>query len=515
MKTIDWDPASLIALMGLQEWMTATAFRKLSGYMDAVGIGPKKTIRNPGTVEGEARVLLSGLVGMYFNQKLIRLYFPGDIFMDLDAYLTQVPSKYGFRSMDHCGFARLSFPNERRILEELPDFRPLSKHLLARVRNEDANWLAFSQMHYSDKMRILEDKVPNLRYKLTSRQLADLLGVSVSTVSRNKNAKVSGGRRPSWLLELERELACPWESPEHPHIDGIEHQTIVWASEFRLILRNKDEVLAFRRDKLAYLTGRLYPEAAVEDALWISKLYQVLFYLDDLSDRLPQGQRTTLWDLILSHLTCKAGPATAGAPTRIMEYVEAFSELFGELWARPGDRLYQEGLVEEVFHFLKSNREEASSRDRNRIPSLEEYLASRTGVSGGRLAVFLTGMEMGAGFDHMQHYWALTQELRDLAARIIFLANDLISFRKEHAAGDVYNYLYLLMHHHKWKHPTAKKYILEEYTHALRELADRERALLSSLDRRDGGLDRLLRLIRFTVSGSVHWSLKVTSRYIN
>lgn len=85
MKTIMWDPLSLKPLLGIKGGPKDAEFRKLSDFMDVVDLPGRTIIRAAGQVEVNSHVLLEGLVGMYLGEKLIRIFFKGDMFLDFES----------------------------------------------------------------------------------------------------------------------------------------------------------------------------------------------------------------------------------------------------------------------------------------------------------------------------------------------------------------------------------------------------------------------------------------------
>jgi len=514
---VQWDPLELKSLLGLNGKASDGAFQKLGKFIKVSELARKKVIRFAGALETESHVLLSGLVGMYFNGELIRLFIPGEMFMDFESYLNQIPSKYEFRAILKSKFTNLSFKDEKLVLMEIPEFKVVSETLIKRVRNENHEWFAFTQMHYEDKLRIIEQKIPDFQYTLTLAEQAKILGVSPSTASRKKNPKTDKKKIPDWVSEMEKELTYSFHSFQHPDAEELEDMTISWASYFQDILRSKEEVAIIRNQKLTYLAARLYPEADFEKALWISKLYLILFYLDDLSDKIPNGQKELFWsELFHKGMEVFDGNRTSFLPSRINTFLNAFEDLKNELIKLDkGNGDYRQLLLDELIYYFKANWGEAQNRDQNSIPSLEEYLENRPFFSGGRLAVFLAGFEMENGFKDVKDVWKKTEELRELGAHLIFLSNDLISYEKESRQDDFNNYLCLLMHHNKWKLHTARKHVLEEHKEALRKFMELDKKLKNEFKPEDNEILKILKQIKYKVAGSVYWSLKITNRYVS
>lgn len=514
MNGYDLDPTFLKKLFGLEGKVSDGAFEKVGEFLEIRYAKRKATIRHAGTVETESRFLVEGMIGMYYMGNLSRLYFPGDVFMDFESYQIQMPSKYRFRSLGESVYICLSYPNEALLLKEIPEFTDFSKSQIAKVRHADVEWHAFTQMNYRDKLRVIEEKFPKFKYDLTNKEKASLLGISYTTAARIK--KESTRKMPADKGgKLGKSLHYPF--PAYVHIDAaeIEEQTVSWAFHFHSILRNNDEIAYYKEQKFSYLSSCLYPEIDIERGVWVSKLYLWLFYLDDLTDDLHVGQKAGFWDYLLSGVeTILEGKSLGFNPDRITVFLNAFKDLVTEFDALVSGHTELKGLIFfEILNYMQKNKIEAEFKDKGILPTWEEYQVIRPSFSGGNLALALSAFESGEKFSSDCYDWKETSYLRGLAAKLIYLSNDLISYQKEASRGDFMNAVALHMHHKRIDFVVAQQEVLNLHAQTLEEFMVLDKKWREEYKPENSGILKYLKQIKYKIAGTVHWSLSISPRY--
>ena len=514
MNRYDLTPTFLKKLFDLEGKVSDSAFEKVREFLEIRNAKRKATIRDAGTVETESRFLVEGMIGMYYMGKLSRLYFPGDVFMDFESYQTQMPSKYRFRSLGESVYISLSYPNETLLLKEIPEFTDFSNSQIAKVRNADVEWHAFTQMNYRDKLRVIEEKFPKFTYDLTNNEKASLLGVSYATAARIK--KESTGKKPADKSgKLGKLLHYPFPAYVHTDAAEIEEQTVSWAFYFHSILRNNDEITYYKEQKFSYLSSCLYPEIDIEKGVWISKLYLWLFYLDDMTDDLHVGQKAGFWDYLLTGIENILDDKPLGFnPDRITVFLNAFSDLATEFDALVSGHKELKGLIFfEVLNYMQKNKIEAEFKDKGTLPTWEEYQVIRPAFSGGNLALALCSFESGEKFTSDCSDWRKTADLRGLAAKLIYLSNDLISYQKEADRGDFMNAVALMMHYKQLDFTMAQQEVLNLHAETLEEFMVLERKWREEYKPENSGILKYLKQIKYKIAGTVHWSLSISPRY--
>ncbi|WP_289030362.1 hypothetical protein [uncultured Algoriphagus sp.] len=516
METISWNPVQLRVLLGLEGQADVSAFKKLGEYLTLSELPEKSVIRHAGEVEMQSHVLIEGLVGMYQNRKLVRLFFPGDMFLDYDSYQQQIPSRYEVRALEDCLFTNLDFEKATEVLKEIPEMKAISDNLIKRVRFASEQWIAFTQLHHLEKLKQLEAKKPEILVDLRCMDIANILGLSIRSVQRLRKIRKEEESIPGkWKNRLLAELKYPFPASIHPNHKTIIAQTITWATVFHNLLRSPEELKAFHAQKLGLLSCYLYPETELDTAIWVAKLYTWLFYLDDMTDHIPKGQKGQFWKWISQGIDRENLLLELHMlPGRVWELIRIWYELRKELEGLENMSESKLSLVEEeVQAFIQYNLKEALLKDSGGIPDASEYMMDKPFYSGARLAVNFTCLDIGDEFDSESEDWKKSQVLRELGAKLIFLSNDLISFRKERKKGDSMNYLSILMRKNSWNFRKAEAKVLMDFQETLQEFLKWDRKIRSDFD--PGNLWQLhcLKQIKYKVAGSNHWSFHVTTRY--
>lgn len=514
MSTVTWDPVRIRTLLGLEEMADVRAFEKLGEYLSLTKLYEKEVIRYAGEVELHSHVLIEGLVGMYQNGRLVRLFFPGDMFMDYDSYVQQIPSRYEIRCLKDSLFSSLDFKQEQEVLKNIPELREVSEQLIQRIRFANEQWVAFTQLHHLERIELLEARLPSIRGVLKRADMASILGVSESTVQRMRSRKDEPDSGiPNWKLQLMAELKYSFQHALHPKALEIQEITRVWATSFQNLLRTPDEIKAFEAQKLSLLSSYLYPETELDTAIWISKLYTWLFYLDDQTDRIPKGQKTGFWKFILSGLENREGEEVI-LPARIRDLVLVWKELRAALPQLENMCASKIDLVEkEVLDFIRYNLKEAGLKDEGKVQDPRSFLVDKPFYSGARLAVNFTCLDMGREFGEDSEEWKKSKGIRELGERLIFLSNDLISYRKEKNIGDSMNLISVWMREKNLNFMQAQDKVLNEFHECLREFLRLDLEIRSNHDPGNIWLLHCLKQVKYKVAGSNYWSLHESNRY--
>lgn len=517
MKTIMWDPLSLKPLLGIKGGPKDAEFRKLGEFMDVVELPRKAIVREAGVVETYSRVLLKGLVGMYFDRKLVRLYFPGDMFLDFESYFQQIPSRYQLKVLMDAEFTTLSFENESKILNELPSFGEISEHLIAKVRNANEEWAASTQLHHLERLRIMEMKCPGLRLQIQVNDLADLLDISRSTVIKLRKSEESGARKTNSVTEQLKEIAYPFKPLKHEQKDQLETISLDWAYKLHSFFTDETEFALFKKNKQASLSSFLYPEIDFDKGLWISKLYVWLFYLDDKTDKLTIGSKEAFWKPIeeaISSYLANSNSTLPFLPSRIAAIINAFQDLWIELGNMEEVSESQLQLIKiEILNHIKYSRIEARYLDKQYFPTIEEYLEMRPYTSGARLAVNFSCLEFQENDIVKTIFWEKTAELRKLSTQLIQMDNDLFSFHKEKEAGDHMNYIALLVKNEGMSLYQAKERAMEVRKSYFNDFMSQNKKWMEDFNPENHLILQQLKYIKYKITGARYWSAEISKRY--
>ncbi|GAA2243554.1 hypothetical protein GCM10010232_33210 [Streptomyces amakusaensis] len=203
------------------------------------------------------------------------------------------------------------------------------------------------------------------------------------------------------------------------------------------LLRGRTPAESFRRARFGALAARTHPQAPPGQLALLAAWVAWGFVLDDLLDR--RDARTA--DPLLADLVA----VTAGKRRSRNAFVRAYEDL----WRRTTETMdppVRERFRANLTRYLNVLGEESAQRSARRVPSLEAYLPMRLATGGVRedldIADHLAGRSLPeALYTHPWH-----QRILDTASDVVNWTNDLASYPKEAAAGEVHNLVIVLAH---------------------------------------------------------------------
>ncbi|MEU6743577.1 terpene synthase family protein [Streptosporangium sandarakinum] len=242
----------------------------------------------------------------------------------------------------------------------------------------------------------------------------------------------------SLLLPLvERVPAMGAPCRMHPAIDRIGASLAGWARETGL-----EPPPGARFERMA---GRALADADEDATLLFAKWLTWLFCFDDEWDEKPAGRVTETVDAAfarLGHMT-RASPLVPGAAGGSDGERPPVEASFAGLWRVTAGRMsarwrqrFARGLVAQGA----ACRAEAENRCAGRVPSAAEYPALRRGTAGPYLFDLVEpclGVEVPPGLRESVTWRTLLDACNDVTA----WCNDVASYPKERANGDVHNYV--------------------------------------------------------------------------
>ena len=233
-------------------------------------------------------------------------------------------------------------------------------------------------------------------------------------------------------------LDCPFVSAVHPAAAIIQEGTYQWATACGL-LATPTVQHSFMARQYGILMARAYPNAPEPMLQLIADWNSWLFLLDDVFDQDAAGDV----DRIERAIQRVLGVFRGNLPSPMQPMDAAVMDLALRM-VQLTEVHWREGLFQELTRSFAASRWEAQNRATRTIPTLTDYWHYRP--YGGAVYCYLLwiepAMQATLPMSVVQH--PLVQRLTTLTNDVIWLANDLISFERELAAGDVHNLVYLL-----------------------------------------------------------------------
>ncbi|MFD2201816.1 terpene synthase family protein [Shivajiella indica] len=488
-------------------------YLKLEKFITLNRYQKNEVIRKENTKVDAAHLILEGSLALYQDDKIIRPYFKEQVAFDLNSYYEKTTSPYRLVALENSEVVTVTRTQELKILTEIPSLSDLSNSLKEIAAASDQKWLHISQLHYKESIPLVYEYFGNKLSILTRKQLSELIGVHYRTIDRYNNKRFQNKNSIATMARNREIFNYHFPSILHPEHEYLENITCHWVNKLQLLPRNKD-VIQFQKMKMSHLASRLYPEADIEISVWISKLFALLFILDDYTDQLPKGKKSRFWLGILGvalQITENKTPHPDGEMP--LKFIKAISYLWTNLSFLSSPiaiKLFRLSLVS----YVRECAWEASNLDENKIPSIETYLIKRPIFSGGNLALNLIPFTLERAYPNIHQVWPSIHRYMTLASKLIFISNDLISFDKENKLNDPHNWIFLLSHDVGMEIDQARKHLLSIHDQVLEEFLTLDRQYLEKYSPENRTLLQAIKCIKYQVSGSVSWSVKDTKRYV-
>ncbi|MFL6078170.1 MAG: terpene synthase family protein [Mycobacteriales bacterium] len=189
-----------------------------------------------------------------------------------------------------------------------------------------------------------------------------------------------------------------------------------------------------------HLTGRIYPDTRMPDLVLLTELVGVLFLLDDELDegRLDLDGLAALGAGLLGILTARYRPRPGDDP-----YLVSLSHLWGRIAAaRPP--AWRRRFTRHVAEYVDACRREAVLRAAGTRLDLPAYVELRRAAGFARPSTDLIELAARIDVPDRAHAAPPLRALVDAAADLVLWANDVVSFDRERAAGEVNNLVLIL-----------------------------------------------------------------------
>ena len=249
-------------------------------------------------------------------------------------------------------------------------------------------------------------------------------------------------------IKLPRRLYCPFPSRISPYVRLAEQHTIDWIVTFGL-LKDDQQIEAYRRQGYAYMVGRMFPDAAPEALCAYSDLNTLLFLVDDYLDQqdamVSGGNSTGALNRFIANFI-----SILDAPKAWKAGNEPVLNALSELWLRLS-RMGTPGWMAKYRLSLRAIFEAAMWQHHNVEagiwPTLEDYMARRQYIGAANVATDC--VEMIYGIELPAEIWnsPWMRELTELCRNTVCWANDLFSHDKERRTGEYHNLVSLISHH--------------------------------------------------------------------
>jgi len=296
-------------------------------------------------------------------------------------------------------------------------------------------------------------------------------------------------------------MAYPFMTLRHPAPDRFDDATLAWVKRFGLI--SAKQVTGFERI-ICGTAARYGFHSASEDVVGIAAdLISWLFLFDDAY---PEG--TYRFDVKGLEKACDGYLALLEQYPRLTpttNFGRALMDLY-ERMSRHAPASWLKRFIESLRYYCKGCIREAHFRQANEIPTVAEYMDLRRASFGYAPMADLMELIFGTYFTDEERNSPQVVRLRTLGVDISAYVNDLYSYEKERAVGDMCNVVRVVELNEKCTAEEACRRVGQLHDEALGQLLLLE-SQLNAIPT-SPAVKNLARAIREWSQGHHDWSIR-------
>ncbi|KAH9847297.1 terpenoid synthase [Lenzites betulinus] len=264
------------------------------------------------------------------------------------------------------------------------------------------------------------------------------------------------------LLQIPDTLArWPWPRRENPWHAEAAAESNEWLHSFAVFAPAVQAV--FDRCKFTLLGALAYPDATKDELRSVCDLMNLFFVIDEQTDDLDGDHTAEVVAIVLDAMRNPDKERPAGEPI--------VGEIARQFWIRASPRATVPGkarFMDEWALYLYSVVEQSRDRDESRHRTVDEYIALRRYTVGIRpsCAFAMLNSDLPLEVTDRRDFDELCMGLTDM----VLLDNDLTSFGKEYAAGDLgHNIIPLVMRERNLNLQSAISWLAAEHSRRIDE----------------------------------------------
>ncbi|MGW3118521.1 terpene synthase family protein [Streptomyces sp. NPDC001107] len=286
--------------------------------------------------------------------------------------------------------------------------------------------------------------------------------------------------------------------------------TADWLRRMRLV-QSTAAVEHFTATRTERFAARTHPEAPADRGDILADWYTWLFnVLDDrFDDQFDEGRIGSNPAHVKAIVDAIVAVIDGRPPSGSLAL--AWGELQARICAFEPPAPWTERFLAHVREYLYGCLWEARYRTQSRVPAPADYPlvhgASRAIIPSFDLIEFATDTYLPEPI----YAWTTYRITVDAASQVVVYSNDLASLPREHARGEVFNHVMLLVHNHGYSWPEAVATVRRLLDAQMDVFFAGEAALRTWPDCTE--LEPNLRGLRHWLRGNLDWSVE-TSRYL-
>lgn len=294
----------------------------------------------------------------------------------------------------------------------------------------------------------------------------------------------------------------------HPCAEALQAHAIGWVQEFRLV-QKPAALQRFQEMHFSWLIARAHPTVQVENMKLLNDWLMWMFLLDDQFDEGTIGRSPERVPAVMAELQSivqDEQPRFSPGPMTLA---------LVNLWQRTrntGSPSWRRRLLHHLFDYFDAYAHETQNRADQGIPDIPTYIRTRQ-ASGAMLFAFdfIEDVEQLAIPDEAYALPAFQQVL-EAANNLVCWINDIFSFPKEYARGDVNNLVMVVQQAHNLSLQEAVDMVGTMISDELQRFRDAAALIPATSPEVDMALQVYVDRLQAWVRGIYDWSCE-TLRY--
>ncbi|MEU5399939.1 terpene cyclase [Streptomyces sp. NPDC005963] len=310
------------------------------------------------------------------------------------------------------------------------------------------------------------------------------------------------------------DTACPFPFAVSPHVHRARQRLAVWTRDHGLI-RSPQARERFERADFAWFAGLVHPTAHAEALDLMAEWFAWLFLVDDQLDDGPLGRSPERMTQAVALMRDILDDGTALSATGDALASPVASAL-ADLWHRTAGRMSAAWRRRFVHHLEQclttATVWEAQNRVSGAVPSEETYIANRRHTGAIYVCMDLVEFVAGVEVPAECHRSPAFRTALDAACDVVCWVNDVYSYAKERALGEVHNLVHVVGHHRSWDEHRARKEVCAAVSARTDAFLTAEEALRRNHPGGAPWMEPCLAGMRSWMRGNLDWSRR-TERY--
>lgn len=319
-------------------------------------------------------------------------------------------------------------------------------------------------------------------------------------------------------------LAMPFQSGRNPYTASIADASVDWLVDMGVLEADSPSCRAFEGANVHGLAGLVHRYESAEDLLLATNFYSTMFVFDDMLDAggsrvgsVPEFVRRStalMMDALRwgrapqQALPAEEWPLPLAHRQKLAAIARCFADVVRRLKARPNspDLGY---FLHEMDEYFRGIVEESTCRAERAFPSLEAYAQARL-----KFGAMYACVEFGALLRRLAPT-AIARRFRPYRRMVrntnlcVSYVNDLFSYKKEHALGEVSNLVMVIEQVEDQDRSAAFRKACRICDHVMEEyVADKQRCEQLEPDAKAG-----IELLEDWMRGHYDWYHENTTRY--